>query len=281
MVSNTLICHTISIMKKTTSKVAQKTEIQMLEILMNAINSKDAKLMEAYRAFHNYSLNNQLLAMWQCNSRDLPIGPINTYNGWKEKGRQVKSGEKAIALLMPITRKKEDKEGNEEVKFAGFIERRNWFVMSQTEGEAIENKIDIPEWNKDKVLNEFGIKMIPFELMRGNTQGYSMVNSKEIAINPLAQLPIKTFIHEVAHNVFHNGKDCELSTEHKEVEAESIALLVLECLGLEGGEYARGYIQNWLKDKNEFTETWAKQIITKANKILKAGLPEKEKVKAD
>jgi len=32
----------------------------------------------------------------------------------------------------------------------------------------------------------------------------------------------------------------------REVEAEAVALLCCEALGLEGAAYCRGYIQNWL-----------------------------------
>ena len=47
-------------------------------------------LHEGYRAFHNYSVGNQMLAMLQCYQRNLTPGPLNTYPGWKELGRQVR-----------------------------------------------------------------------------------------------------------------------------------------------------------------------------------------------
>jgi hypothetical protein len=33
----------------------------------------------------------------------IPIGPIATFMGWKDKGRHVVKGAKAIALCMPVT----------------------------------------------------------------------------------------------------------------------------------------------------------------------------------
>ena len=50
-------------------------------------------LMKAYSAFHGYSLGNQILAMVQCQMRGIEPGPINTYPGWVQLGRQVKKGE--------------------------------------------------------------------------------------------------------------------------------------------------------------------------------------------
>jgi hypothetical protein len=60
----------------------------------------------AYTAFHGYSIGNQILALVQCAERGITPGPIATFVGWKEKGRHVRNGEKAIVLCMPITAKR-------------------------------------------------------------------------------------------------------------------------------------------------------------------------------
>src|SRR5438045_6648358 len=72
-------------------------------------------LMQAYSAFHHYSLGNQMLAMVQCQMRSIEPGPINTYPGWQSLGRQVKKGEKALTLCMPLAKKGKDDAGNEQV----------------------------------------------------------------------------------------------------------------------------------------------------------------------
>lgn len=42
--------------------------------------------------------------------------------------------------------------------------------------------------------------------------------------------------------------DSEWTAVHiREVEAESVALIYCETLGLDGSEFCRGYIQHWLK----------------------------------
>ena len=73
--------------------------------------------MEAYGAFHNYSIGNQILAIVQCQMRGLEVVPINTFPGWQALGRNVKRGEPALILCMPITRKIHNQEtsaGNDE-----------------------------------------------------------------------------------------------------------------------------------------------------------------------
>jgi hypothetical protein len=57
----------------------------------------------------------------------------------------------------------------------------------------------------------------------------------------------------------------------QEVEAESVALLCLESLGMDGGEYCRGYIQSWLTGAT-IPERSAQRIFAVADKILKAGV---------
>ena len=71
-------------------------------LLVEAVN-KPGMIMEAYSAFHSYSIGNQILALVQCQMRGLEPGPINTFPGWQALGRTVKRGERALILCMPIT----------------------------------------------------------------------------------------------------------------------------------------------------------------------------------
>jgi len=48
-------------------------------------------------------------------------------------------------------------------------------------------------------------------------------------------------------------------------------LLCLESLDMEGAEYCRGYIQNWLQG-GVIPERSAQRIFSTADKILKAGI---------
>ena len=57
------------------------------------------------------------------------------------------------------------------------------------------------------------------------------------------------------------------------VEAESVALICCETLGLEGADFCRGYIQHWLKAEKEIPNHNAARIFAAATSILKAGTP--------
>lgn len=277
-------------------KTAENTKSEVerpdwVRLLKDALDVP-GRLSDAYRVFHNYSLGNQILAATQLAERNLPLSPIASFNRWKELGRSVKKGEKAIALFMPITvRKKiEDSEQNGNAEgdqsaercFTMFKLKRNWFSLAQTDGEAYQPPPATPKWDAERALQTLGIKEVPFEMLNGNCQGYAKHGVMEIAINPLAALPMKTRFHEIAHHLLGHTLQAEgagvmadgmnLPKCIKEAEAEATAYLCCATLGLPGMTESRGYIQNWL-DGGEFPEKSARRVFTASDKILRAGSP--------
>ena len=253
--------------------------IQFSDLLDNAVKNPGV-ISEAYSAFHTYSLGNVSAAAFQCASRGIALSPIGSYKAWQDKGRQVKKGEKAIALCMPITckGKKENENGEtEEFSFSRFTWKNNWFVLSQTEGDDFANEAFTPEWDKQTALLSLNITEGTFNHHNGNCQGYASGTS--IAINPLAAHPHKTRFHELAHVVLghtleHTMTDSETTpTDTREVEAESVAFILCTLLDLPGQNESRGYIQNWLNG-GTISEKSAQKIFSAADKILKAGKPQ-------
>jgi hypothetical protein len=185
---------------------------------------------------------------------------------------------------MPVTVKRTVKEtgpdGNDvdsEVAFKRFVFRRNWFMLSQTDGAEYQMPA-IPAWDRGRALAMLSVEEIPFEMLNGNCQGYA--KGRQIAINPVAQMPAKTTFHELAHielghttEAVHDAENTPKSL--KEVEAESVALLCLESLGMEGADFCRGYIQSWLAGA-AIPERSAQRIFSAADRILKAGIERKE-----
>jgi antirestriction protein ArdC len=247
-------------------------------LLQQAVN-QPGTIMRAYSAFHNYSIGNQLLALTQCQLRGIEPGPINTFPKWQDLKRHVKKGEKALTLCMPVTvKRKETNDAGEEqdASFTTFVYKARWFVLAQTDGEAMELP-QLPSFDADKALAALDVQRIPFTDTDGNCQGYA--RQRQIAINPVAQLPQKTFFHELGHVALGHTTEADFNdTERtpknlREVEAEAVALLCCEALGLEGSEFCRGYIQEWLKRGSDsaIPEKSAQKILRAADQILKAG----------
>lgn len=247
--------------------------------ILKSVVTEPGKISEAYTAFHNYSLGNQLLAMFQCAYRQIPLGPINTFKGWQALGRNVQRGQKAIQLCMPVQFKvKEQAEDGSETTGVrkGFVFRNNWFVLAQTEGDDYANEVVTPEWNAERALQSLEIEQTAFEHTNGNCQGYATHEGK-IAINPIAEYPHKTRFHELAHVVLGHTREATMTdSEHtpkniKEVEAESVAYILCTLLNLPGIEESRGYVQHWLSDGETISDKSAQKIFSAADKILKAG----------
>jgi hypothetical protein len=163
----------------------------------------------------------------------------------------IKKGEKAIALLMPVTGRKIDEESSEEQRRMLFVSRKNWFGLSQTEGtEYIPEPI--PDFDLARALAKLEITQKPFAIVDGNTQGYAVPREHVIAISPIAFDPTKTGIHEAAHVLLHGDEGQLVDTDRperstREVEAELTTYLVKAALGIDKGqEFSREYIQNWL-----------------------------------
>jgi hypothetical protein len=245
--------------------------------LLKAAVTEPGLILRAYSAFHGYSLSNQVAALVQCQQRGIEPGPINTYPGWQKLNRQVKKGEKAVLLCMPLTRKIKDKSNNEDqTVISTFVWKPNWFVLSQTNGEPVPMP-EIPAWGKEKALAALGIQEMPFTETNGNVQGYA--RKRELAISPLAAMPHKTLFHELAHielghTIESDFSDSEVTPRNlREVEAEAVSMLLCESLELPGAEYCRGYIQNWLQG-DVIPEKSAMKIFGAADRILKAGQAE-------
>jgi len=259
-------------------------DVQFRDLLRRAV-SEPGTINQAYSAFHNYSIGNQLAALFQCSLRKIPVGPISTLKDWNSKGRYIKRGEKAIWLCVPITGKKtvKDETSGEDTteQYTFFVWKPRWFVLAQTEGQEYKPDALINAWDKVKALKALNIEEQPFEMIDGNCQGYSQ--GRTIAINPLAANPQKTTIHEMGHILCGHtteGRvtDSELTPRHlREAEAESVAFLVGSIIRLDGLSDCRGYIQGWLSG-DTIPEKSCQKIFRVANQIFKAGSASAERM---
>ena len=233
----------------------------------------------AYTVFHNYSLGNQWLAACQLTERGLPLAPIASFNRWKELGRHVTKGQKALELCMPVTRKRTEQtaDGTEETHaWTAFIYRRNWFSLSQTEGAEYVPDAP-PAWDRSRALAALDVTEVPFEHLDGNCQGFA--RRREIAVSPIAAHPLKTTFHELAHVIIGHTAETDMTDSDRtprdirEVEAEATAMLCCAALQLPGLEQSRGYIQHWYGSGQPIPEASARRITKAADAILKAGKP--------
>ena len=255
--------------------------VSFADLLASAV-TEPGIISTAYSAFHGYSIGNQLLALAQCAERGITPGPISTFMGWKDKGRYVRKGEKAIVLCMPITAKRKAEArpdadtGDDSTPgtFTRFVFRPNWFVLAQTAGQDLP-PVSIPAWDCSHALQALDVAEVPFDATDGNVMGFA--RARTIAVSPLNPLPHKTRFHELAHVLLGHTSEGEqgdgerVARSLRECEAEAVALLCCAALDLPGEEFARGYIQGWWGAGNPIPERSAQKVLKVADQILKAG----------
>lgn len=272
-------------------------------ILRDAV-TRPGIISTAYTRFWNYSVGNQLLALWQCALRGIEPGPIHTFKGWLRLGRCVRKGEKAITLVRPIVARGKRNDptpgdrGEAELttepahdnrigalRRTIFVERPFWFVLSQTDGEPYTPP-SIPQWDQRLALHTLGIDLVPFRHTNGNVQGYA--EGRSVAVSPIAHLPHRTLFHELAHVCLgHTAEVIGLTDDHertpkdlREAEAECVALLCCESLGMEGAVFSRAYIQHWYQ-ADEIPPRSVHRIFKAADTMLRAGRPASIEGEAD
>ncbi|MCK9366793.1 MAG: ArdC family protein [Metallibacterium scheffleri] len=261
--------------------------------LLHGALTEPGKVSACYSMFHRFSLSNALWVADQLASHGESLAPIASFNRWRELGRIVKKGSKALRMCMPVTvkpkadrAKADDSADQDDGRHVLFVVRRNWFALHHTEPlagvepQAIETVT--PDWNAERALASLDITREDFQHTNGNVQGYAKPNTRCVAVSPLAVNPAKTLVHEIAHCLLHSDQariedGAELTRDLAEVEAESVAYLCCAVLGLPGLEEARGYVQDWLAgsgcDAESFTDKHARRVLGAVDKILKAGKP--------
>ncbi len=241
-----------------------------LNVIINDIDDslvkfiKEGKYKEVLMAMGNlgrFSFNNQMYILTQYPTSKTLYG----LKKWNSLGRHINKGEKAIKIFSPIIKKDKDENEKEVYKVNGF--RINYvFDFSQTNGKELdvfsfdEEKVIL---NKDKILlglkkcvKEKGFNFIFVKKDELGEDVYGLCNHKEHLIkirDDLCDLQtISTSIHECGHALAHSEvRDDFLGLMKsevrsiKEIEAESIALVVSSYLHLDTSNFNFSYILGW------------------------------------
>lgn len=233
-----------------------------------------------YTRFYNYSFLNQIRLMMQGTCE-----PVATYNRWIELGREVRKGSKAKAVLAPVMVSRDAKDGENVVIGAdgkprkrqilvGFRDSRAVFGFSDTDGDDLP-AVDLPGWDVDTALAALKVERVVFDMVNGNAEGFAFedTDGRHLALNPTANYPAKTLLHELAHlTLGHCKHGDETHRGVAEFEAEATAYVVAKELQLIEWDAAesRAYIQTWLGGA-EVGEDNITRVFAAVNKILTAG----------
>ena len=180
-------------------------------------------------------------------------GDARGFKQWKEAGRKVKKGSKALWILGPCLKTIKDKDcaGDEKAKQILFGFRSiPVFRVEDTEGEALPED-EYADWIKQlpliEVAESWNIHVDTVSHRDGDPLGYYQYGSASQAI-VLSTENAATWLHELTHAADHRIGGLKEAKWHKEVVAELGAAVLAQCLGLEresdlGGayEYVKSY----------------------------------------
>lgn len=233
---------------------AKKLADQALKDLEASLQAGKSEALTNYLAtlarFHHYSFGNVMLIAMQKPDATHVAG----YRTWQKIGRFVKKGEKGIVIIAPMVLRKKD-EGEARTltpdKSATMLRFRAVYVfdVSQTDGEPLPTIARV-QGDPSEHLNtlkahiaKLGIELVYADNL-GGAEGLSSKGKISIRTGLPAAEHFSVLVHELAHEMMHGTEERKLlSKTARETEAEAVAFVVTQAIGLETGTAASDYIQ--------------------------------------
>lgn len=220
--------------------------------------------------FHNYSFGNVMAIAMQRPDAVRVAG----FHTWKDMGRNVKKGEKAIRILAPMIGKSKDAalEGEENKARVFGFRGVCVFDIAQTEGKELPDFAKVGGDAGDslaKLMQFAADSQITVELVDdlGGAEGVSYGGKiKLLAGKPDAE-QVAVLTHELAHELLHkqDRKDTG-GKDRRELEAEAVAFIVGNAIGLDMSTASADYIRLYNGNAEALTDSL--EGISKAAKII-------------
>ena len=268
---------------------AQQLIKQAVDFLLKQLEEGKSEALTAYLGamarFHNYSFGN-ILAIARQRPTATRVAGIRT---WNEFGRFVRKGEKGIQILAPIVghrrrKDEQDANANQEAKPASvLIGFRAVYVFdhSQTEGK------EMPEF-EHSITGEVGEqreRLIAFLDEQNIKLEYNEKIAPALGVSyggRIALLPgqskaeeFTTLVHETAHELLHKTERRTMTTATvRETEAEAVAFIVGQAIGLEMGTASSDYIQMYAGNAALLTESL--EVIQRTSAVILGALAVEE-----
>jgi len=243
-----------------------------IEDLAAALERGHSETLKRYLAmlgrFHRYSVGNSLL-IW-CQKPDATH--VAGFQTWKQLGRNVKRGEKGIAILAPIVGKRiESAEEDKEKLLYGF-RTAYVFDLTQTDGKDLVEFASVrgdPGADLSRLKEAIERKGIRLQFSEEIGPALGVSRRGEILIRkglPEAE-EFSVLVHEFAHELLHHQGERGTRTI-RETEAEAVAYVVCHAMGLEPGTASSDYIQLYDGKKETLLES-LERIQQTADAILR------------
>jgi N-terminal domain of anti-restriction factor ArdC len=248
---------------------------QLIEALEQGRSETLTRYLAAMARFRRYSLRNVMLIASQ-NPQATQVAGFHT---WHALGRFVKKGEKGILILAPMIRRKigcsREDETEESSNPAGF--RLVYvFDIRQTDGQELPKFCGIngnPREYSERLADFVGRHGISIEYSANIAPALGSSAGGRITLLPdqSAAEQFVTLAHELAHELMHRAERRSATSKRvRETEAEAVAFVVSQAIGLEMGSTAADYIQLYDGDAKLLTESL--QFIQQTANLILEGI---------
>ncbi len=256
-----------------------------LEQLSAALEQGHSEALQEYLGtmarFHRYSLGNLMLILLQCPHATQVAG----YYRWKTLGRHVKAGEKGILILAPVRgpvpSRSPRAEANPEdpepaVESIVAFRAAQVFDVSQTDGAPLPQFATAtgdPGEHTERLRGLLRHLNIDLEYSEDLLTAEGLSRGGVITLRPGLD-PAQEFsvlVHELAHELLHQTQKGSTRPPRstRELEAEAVAYVVSEAVGLDTQGASSDYIQLYRGDAKTLTES-LESIRRVSNRILAA-----------
>ena len=221
--------------------------------------------------FPHYSARNAMLILCQ----DPYATRVASYRRWQSMGRQVQKGQHGLSILAPLIYQQINEETGEKQGAIKGFRLVSVFDVAQTEGDPlpeITTKLlgNDPDGLFDHLSQVarglgFTVTDATFEDERNGDCNHESMMIRVKRDNAPAQR-VKTLAHELGHAMLHCTPADRIERTLCELEAESVAYVVCQSLGLETSDYSFGYVAGWAGDAEKAQEL----IMASASRIQKS-----------
>jgi hypothetical protein len=260
---------------------------QAVDFLIQQLEAGKSDTLAAYLGamarFHSYSFGNILQI-----ARQRPTATrVAGIRAWNELGRFVKKGEKGIQILAPIIgyRRRRDAaeqepNTNQDAKPAPMLigfRAVYVFDIGQTEGA------DLPEFehsitgevgaHRDRMIAFLAAQNIKLEFNEKIAPALGVSYGGRIALLPGQSKAeeFTTLVHETAHEILHKTERRTMTTATvRETEAEAVAFIVGQAVGLEMGAASSDYIQMYAGNAALLAESL--EVIQRTSAVILAAI---------
>lgn len=237
-------------------KLTSESLKQHADLLEQGHSERLTLLLKTMARFHRYSLHNLCLIVTQRPTATRVAG----FHTWRTLGRFVRKGEKGIAILAPIVARRREATTDDDSKTVVGFRTAYVFDVDQTDGAPLPRPAEASGDPGDRIASlkaaiaSQGI-ILDYAEDLGGALGLSSGGRIQMLTGLSAASELTVLSHEFAHELLHRSSDRPASRDTRELEAEAVAFVVGQGVGLHLEDAARDYIHLYRGDSSALAQS--------------------------